>query len=125
MSKKLEALTKAVFYSQEKPETLAGLLSDLIEDTATGIVIDGSDVIELDTVNDSTVEYKSTVVSQFGDEMTGTVTLSLDEAVTGVSLSGSTVTVAKTVTDGTTFTLKAVSGNITVKKTVMVSVVSE
>lgn len=41
MSKKLDYIKKAVFYSQQKPELLAELLSGIVTDVATSISIGG------------------------------------------------------------------------------------
>lgn len=117
MSNKLEHVKKAVFYSQQKPELLAQLLCDLITDVATSISIDGATSIEKPETGNTTATYSATVISQYGDIMTGTPTLSLKEAVTGVSLSDGVVTVASTVT-ATSFTIKATSGSLTSEYTV-------
>lgn len=117
MSKKLEAIKKAVFYSQQKPEMLAKILEGAVSDVATSIEISGADSIKIPLSSNVTQDYSATVISQFGDKMTGSATFALDSAVTGVSVSGNTVTVASTCT-ADSFTLKATSGSITVKKTV-------
>lgn len=123
MTNKEKAITDAIFYAHEKPETLAGLISPLIADVATSVSIVGDTVIELDTENGSSVKYVGEVLSQFGDKMAD-ATISLKETVTGVSIGSGTVTVAKTVTDGTTFVLVATSGAIRSELTVTVSVAS-
>ena len=123
MTNKEKAITDAIFYAHEKPETLAGLISPLIADVATSVSIVGDTVIELDTENSSSVKYVGEVLSQFGDKMAD-ATISLKETVTGVSIGSGTVTVAKTVTDGTTFVLVATSGAIRSELTVTVSVAS-
>ena len=123
MTNKEKAITDAIFYAHEKPETLAGLISPLIADVATSVSIVGDTVIELDTENGSSVKYVGEALSQFGDKMAD-ATISLKETVTGVSIGSGTVTVAKTVTDGTTFVLVATSGAIRSELTVTVSVAS-
>ena len=123
MTNKEKAITDAIFYAHEKPETLAGLISPLIADVATSVSIVGDTGIELDTENGSSVKYVGEVLSQFGDKMAD-ATISLKETVTGVSIGSGTVTVAKTVTDGTTFVLVATSGAIRSELTVTVSVAS-
>ena len=123
MTNKEKAITDAIFYAHEKPETLAGLISPLVADVATSVSIVGDTVIELDTENGSSVKYVGEVLSQFGDKMAD-ATISLKETVTGVSIGSGTVTVAKTVTDGTTFVLVATSGAIRSELTVTVSVAS-
>lgn len=118
MSKKLEAIKKAVFYSQQKPEMLAKILEGAVSDVATSIEISGADSIKIPLSSNVTQDYSATVISQFGDEMSGvSATLALNEAVTGVSISNGTVTVASTCTaDG--FVLKATSGGISATKEV-------
>lgn len=123
MTNKEKAITDAIFYAHEKPETLAGLISPLVADVATSVSIVGDTVIELDTEKGSSVKYVGEVLSQFGDKMAD-ATISLKETVTGVSIGSGTVTVAKTVTDGTTFVLVATSGALSSELTVTVSVAS-
>lgn len=120
MSKKLEAIKKAVFYAQQNPSELAKILADNISDVAKSVVVSGATSIELDTTNGSTSAYTAKAFSQFGDEMDSAVTLALKEAVTGVSISDGTVTVAKTVADGTTFVVKGTCGNAVGELTVTV-----
>lgn len=117
MSKKLEQIKKAVFYSQQKPELLAELLEGLITDVATSISVEGAISIKKPDTGNVTETYTAKVFSQFGDEMSGTPTLALKESVEGVSISGGTVTVASTVT-ATSFILKATSGSLTSEYTV-------
>ena len=118
MSKKLEALKDSVFYAQQKPEVLATLLAGVITDTATSVRLSGASSITVPT-GDTAVEetYIAEVLSQFGDTMSGTPTLSLTETVTGVTVSGMKVSFAKTAT-ATSFTLKAMSGSLTAQMTV-------
>lgn len=118
MSKKLEALKDAVFYAQQKPEVLATLLAGVITDTATSVRLSGASSITVPT-GDTAVEetYTAEVLSQFGDTMSGTPTLTLTETVTGVTVSGMKVSVAKTAT-ATSFTLKATSGSLSAQMTV-------
>lgn len=119
MSKKLDYIKKAVFYSQQKPELLAELLSGIVTDVATSISIEGSTSIKKPATGNSTETYTAEVLSQYGDVMTGTPTIALKEAVTGVSLSSGVVTVASTVT-ATEFVLKATSGSLTSEYTVTI-----
>lgn len=119
MSKKLEALTEAVFYAQQKPEVLASLLAGVITDTATSVTLDGPDSVQLKADASVTADFTSAVLSQFGDTMSGTPTIALNESVTGVSVSGGTVTLTKDVT-ATAFTLKATSGSLSITKTITI-----
>ena len=122
MSKKFDTLEKAVLYAHEKPSVLANILSGMITDTVTSVVVSGATSIDLDTTNGSTATYTGKALSQFGDAMTNTVTLALKEEVTGVSISNGTVTVAKTVTDGTKFVVKGTSGSVVGELEVTVNV---
>lgn len=119
MSKKFDAIKKAVFYAHEKPEKLAEILEGAVSDVVTSLSISGADSIEIptgDTAN--TANYTSKAFSQYGDEMTGqTITLALKASVTGVSISSGTVSVAKTAT-AESFTIKATCGTVTAEKTV-------
>lgn len=119
MSKKFDAIKKAVFYAHEKPEELANILESIVSDVVTSVAISGADSIKIpsgDTANTAT--YTAKALSQFGDEMTGqTITLALKASVTGVSISNGTVSVAKTAT-AESFTIKATCGTVTAEKTV-------
>lgn len=119
MSKKFDAIKKAVFYAHEKPEELANILESIVSDVVTSVAISGADSIEIpsgDTANTAT--YTTKALSQFGDEMTGqTITLALKASVTGVSISNGTVSVAKTAT-AESLTIKATCGTVTAEKTV-------
>lgn len=120
MSKKLEALKKAVFYSAEKPEILAGILAEGIADVASKVELSGSDSIAIpEGETATTATYTATVTSQFGDEMSGTVTFSLKSAVTGVSVDSSTgvVSVDNTTTDNECIVV-ATCGSASAEKTV-------
>lgn len=119
MSKKLEYIRKAVFYSQQKPELLAELLAGVVTDVATSVSIEGSTFIKKPASGNATASYTAKVLSQYGDVMTGTPTLALKEAVTGVSISDGTVTVASTVT-AKSFTIKATSGSLVGEYTVSI-----
>lgn len=119
MSKKLDYIKKAVFYSQQKPELLAELLNGIVTDVATSISIEGATSIKKPATGNATETYTAEVLSQYGDVMTGTPTIVLKEAVTGVSLSSGVVTVASTVT-ATEFVLKATSGSLTSEYTVTI-----
>ena len=115
MSKKIDAIKAAVFYAQQNPIKLAEIIAPLVEDKATSVRIDGVGKIIIPASGNATENFKGTVVSQFGDDMTGTVTLALDSAVEGVSISGTTVMVAST-TKADSFTLRATSGEMTTTK---------
>lgn len=118
MSKKIEAIKKAVFYAQQDPEALATLLSDVISDVATTVEISGASSIAIPESDSVTEEYLTAVLSQFGDEMGDqTITLAIKTAVTGVSISSGVVTVASTTT-ADSFVLKATSGTLTKEMTV-------
>lgn len=118
MSKKLDAMKKAVFYAHEKPEKLAEILSGLVSDVVTSLSISGADSVEIPADTSVTEDYSATAFSQYGDEMDGqTITLSLKESVTGVSISSGTVTVAKTASEGS-FVVVATCGTVTAEKTV-------
>lgn len=122
MTNKSKAIKEAVFYAHEDPEKLAELIAPLITDKASGVSIDGPTTITLDTTEGSEVEYTGSVLSQFGDKMSGTVTYSLESSVEGVSISSNTVTVAKTVSDGTQYTVVATANSKTAKITTTVEV---
>lgn len=122
MSKKLDAITKAVFYAHEKPSELAKIIAGSVTDTVTSVVVSGATEITLDTENGSTTKYTGKAFSQFGDAMSNSVTLALKAEVTGVTISSGTVTIAKTVTNGTTFVVKGTSGSVTGELTVTVKV---
>ena len=117
MSKKFNVIKDAVFYAQQSPCKLAKLLESVVPDTLTSIVISGPTEITYET--SKTQEYTTKGVSQFGDDMTATVTLALAEAVDGVDLSGNTITLSEG-SAGKSFTLKATSGSITSTLTVNV-----
>ena len=124
MSKKLDIIKKAVFYAHENPTELATILAGNISDVATKVVVSGATSIDLDTTSGSTANYVGKVLSQFGDEMDRSVTLTLKSAVTGVSISSGTVTVVKTVTDGTKFVVKGTCGSVVGELEVTVNVAS-
>lgn len=119
MSKKFDAIKKAVFYAHEKPEELANILESIVSDVVTSVAISGADSIKIpsgDTANTAT--YTAKALSQFGDEMTGqTITIALKASVTGVSISNGVVSVAKTAT-AESFILVATCGTVTAEKTV-------
>lgn len=122
MSKKLEAIKKEVFYSKENPEKLATIISGLITDVATDIVIEGNDSIEIPETGNATATYIGKTYSQYGDAMDN-ATLALKSAVTGVSISEGTVTVASTCT-AESFTIQATSGSKTAEKVVELTTTS-
>ena len=120
MSKKFEYVKKAVFYSEQKPDMLADLISGLITDVATTVIVSGDAEIEIpsgDTANTET--YTAEVLSQYGDTMSGqTITWSVSSA-TGVSINSSTgvLSVGKTASAGdvtVTATCSGKTGTITV-----------
>lgn len=118
MSKKFEAIKKAVFYSEQNPDMLANILEGIISDVATTVEVIGVDSIEIpsgDTAN--TADYTGKIFSQFGDEMEGAVTLSLKDSVTGVSISNGTVSVGKTAT-AKSFTIVGTYSSKTAEKVV-------
>ena len=119
MSKKYDAIKRAVFYSNQKPQLLAEILEGLVSDAVTSVALSGADSIKVpsgDTANTAT--YTAKALSQFGDEMAGqTITIALKASVTGVSISSGVVSVAKTAT-ATSFTLTATCGTVVAEKTV-------
>lgn len=125
MSEKFNALKKAVFYAQQKPEVLASYLADAISDVVSSVVISGADSIKTPAGGSSvTSTYSATVLSQYGDVMAGqSVSFSLKAAVTGVSVDSSTgvVTVANTVT-AEAFTIVATCSGKSAEKTVVLLV---
>lgn len=125
MSKKLDAIKNAVFYSKENPSILANILVGLVSDTVSSIVIGGDTLIEIPTESSVTKDYTLTALSQFGDVMSGqSITLAVDGSVTGVSVSGKTLTVDTTAQEGT-FKLKATCGSIVEYLTVTLQTKSE
>lgn len=115
MSKKVEAISRMVFYSQQNPKALAELISGVISDEVTSVKIAGVNSINVPSGDtDATETYTAVALSQYGDEMSDSVTLALDGSVTGVSISDGTVTVKKTATDES-FTLKATCGSVVSK----------
>lgn len=128
MSEKYNALKKAVFYAQQKPEMLAGYLADAIADVASSVAINGADSIKTPAGGSSvTSTYTAKVFSQYGDEMSGqTITFALKSAVTGVSIDSSTgvVTVANTVT-AKSCTITATSSGKVAEKTITLLVPEE
>lgn len=117
MSKKLEAIKKDVFFAKENPEALATLIAGLVTDVVTSVKVEGAVSINIPESDSVTEDYVATALSQYGDLMSDSVTLSLNEAVDGVSISGNTITVASTV-EADSFVLKAVCGAITTLTTV-------
>lgn len=118
MSKKIEAIKEMVFFAQQDPEKLATVIAGVVTDVVTAVKISGAESINVptgDTANTST--YTAKALSQFGDEMSNTVTLALNEAVTGVSISSGVVSVAKTAT-AESFVVKATCGTVTELMTV-------
>lgn len=119
MSKKYDAIKRAVFYASQKPQLLADILENEVTDVVTSTKISGADSINVpsgDTANTST--YTAKALSQFGDVMDGeTVTIALKASVTGVSISSGVVSVAKTAT-ATSFTLTATCGTVVSEKVV-------
>lgn len=118
MSKKYDAIKRAVFYANQKPQVLAEILEGLVSDTLTSIAISGADSINIPSGNTAnTATYTAQALSQFGDAMDNAVTIALKASVTGVSISSGVVSVAKTAT-ATSFTITATSGTVVAEKTV-------
>lgn len=119
MSKKYDAIKRAVFYANQKPQLLAEILEGAVSDAVTSVTLSGADSIEVpsgDTANTAT--YTAKAFSQFGDEMAGqSITIALKASVTGVSVSSGVVSVAKTAT-ATSFTLTATCGTVVTEKVV-------
>ena len=119
MSKKYDAIKRAVFYANQKPQLLAEILEGAVSDAVTSVTLSGADSIEVpsgDTANTAT--YTAKAFSQFGDEMAGqSITIALKSSVTGVSISSGVVSVAKTAT-ATSFTLTATCGTVVTEKVV-------
>lgn len=99
MSKKIQAIAEMVFHAQQSPEDLAKIIAPLVTDVKTAVVINGSKTVKMSASDSVTSTYTASVVSQFGDAMTGSITWSVSEAE-GVSISGGTLTVASTATEG-------------------------
>lgn len=112
MSKKFEFIRNAVFYAQQNPAVLAGLIAGTVSDVATSVSVTGDAEITIPSGDTAaTGTYTATVFSQFGDVMSGeTVTWSVTSA-TGVSISDGTVSVAKTASAGT-ITVTATDGTV-------------
>ena len=100
MSKKIQAIAEMVFHSQQSPEELSKVIAPLVTDVKTAVAINGSKVVKINASESVTSVYTASVVSQFGDKMTGgSITWSVSEAE-GVSISDGTLTVANTATEG-------------------------
>lgn len=120
MSKKVESIKNAVFYSKENPERLANIIAGVVTDVATTVEVSGESSIAIPSGDTAvTKTYTAKVLSQFGDEMAGqTITWSIPET-TGVSIGSSTgvLSVGKTTTADSvvvTATCGTVTGTITV-----------
>lgn len=101
MSKKLEYIKKAVFYSQQKPQMLAELIAGTITDVATSVSLTGATEVTIPTGDTAATEtYTASILSQYGDAMTGTITWSVTSA-TGVSISNGVLSVGSTASAGT------------------------
>lgn len=111
MSKKVDVIAQKIFYSQQNPEDLATIIAGLISDEVTFVEISGAKSINIPSADSVTEDYKAVALSQFGDAMSDSVTLSLNDTYTGVSISDGTVTVSSTATDDS-FVLKATCGSI-------------
>lgn len=105
MSKKIEAIAKQVFYSNQDPVSLAKTVASLITDVVTTTKVFGSATVESNATTGTTSTYTGKAYSQYGDDMADAVTLTLKQAVTGVSIAGGVVTIANTVVTGTKFTV--------------------
>lgn len=110
MSKKLEYIKKAVFYSQQKPQMLAELIAGTVTDVATSVSLTGATEVAIPTGDTATTEtYTASILSQYGDAMTGTITWSVTSA-TGVSISNGVLSVGKTASAGTVTVTATSSG---------------
>lgn len=114
---KYDVLKEAIMYASQKPEVLANILVDSVDDKVTSIKITGADSITIPSADSTTSTYTAKAFSQFGEEMSNTVTLSLKGTTTGVSISSGVVTVASTTT-ATKFTVKATVGSVSQEKVV-------
>lgn len=110
MSKKIQAIAEMVFHAQQSPEDLAKVIAPLVEDVKTAVAITGSKAVKINASESVTSTYTASVVSQFGDAMSGSITWSVSEAE-GVSISDGTLTVASTATEGKV-TITASSGEL-------------
>lgn len=100
MSKKFEFMKNAAFYSEQKPELLAKVLSGLVSDVATSVAISGKTSINIPESSSVTENYTAKLLSQFGDEMDSTsMTWAVTATGSGVSISDGVLTVASTATD--------------------------
>lgn len=122
MSKKTDTIKDMVFFAQQNPSALAELISSLVTDVVTTVKVNGATSITIPTGDSVTETYSAKALSQYGDEMSNSVTLSLEGEVTGVTISGDTVTVAKTAT-ADSFTIKATCGSVVT--TMVVALVTE
>lgn len=111
MSKKFEAIKKAIFYSEQDPSALASIISGTVTDVVTSVSVTGATEIDIPTGETANTEdYTATVLSQFGDAMEGqTVTFTVTSA-TGVSISDNTVSIANTASAGTITVTATCSG---------------
>ena len=111
MSKKFEAIKQAVFYAHETPEKLAGILEGLVEDVFTGVVFkDGPSEVKIPESANATATYVAKAVSQFGDEMTNSVTYTLKAEHTGATITTEGVLTVASTTKAGTITIVATSG---------------
>lgn len=100
MSKKFEYMKNVAFYSEQKPELLAKVLSGLVSDVATSVVIEGKTSINIPESSSVTEDYTAKLFSQFGDVMDSTsMTWAVVATGTGVSILNGTLTVESTATD--------------------------
>lgn len=114
---KYSILKEAIMYANQKPEVLAKILADNIDDEAKSIVITGADSITIPSSDSTTSTYTAIAFSQFDEEMSDAVTLAIKETTTGVSITSGVVTVDSTATS-TSFIIKATIGNLTKEKEV-------
>lgn len=119
MSKKFEAIKNAVFYAHEKPEMLAELIEGLVTDTFTSVTFkSGPAEVQIPESGSATATYVAKALSQFGDEMSNSVTYALEAEHTGATItSAGVLTVASTTAEGT-ITIVATSGSKTAKMAV-------
>lgn len=120
MSKKFEAIKKAVFYSEQNPSALAKVIAGTVTDVATTVQVTGESDILIPTGDTAvTKTYTAKVLSQYGDEMADpSITYSVTSA-TGVSINSSTgvLSISKTASAGN-ITVTATSGGKTGTATV-------
>lgn len=119
MSKKVDAIKDAVFYSKENPERLAKYIAGTIADVDTSVVVKGATSITVNSAETVTETYVGTVLSQFGDVISGKTITYTVSTKDGVSIASSTgvLSVTSSATEGevtVTATCGSISGSIAV-----------